>query len=1248
MGVEEEHGEGALALRSRLWSRSLREQPPPPPIQQSQVSWDVSSYQPVIPSSLHSPFPNDPSRINDKRDDINGRRVYGDPESQLLAKFNLNGGRTRSFELPPSSYPVELDNQYESPGRDGKRPSRRTQSTSELSWWSARKRQRVIASNDLIVRAKSTVPAAATTTTSIAVVTTAATTPKRNGLKRFATSPAVLNSQRLLTLANQISRGSSRVTSANASREGTFDSVAGIGDPDTAEDDPPVTDMSDGGYQVPSLVMLVPPTPRPVSRPGQALNPNELFPEIHGTASASGNDHTIVSSEDKASGNNFQDKNKDSGSIDDSLDNIEDFFFNSDSDDEILRFLEEVETENEHKNNTNDISSIRLVFMTGFLFIFYFEYNVNKNSDKPVAPEHRTASVYRFTVSEVHEKKNESMVIQVDLKVRNANNQQFLLVLMGNWIYCTPPVGATINYIGTFDPVNNNMAVIDNEKRNMIVVEPGTMVSCTNIADSLYCERKVVLRSRLRSAGDTTTAIVYGSIIHEIFQSCLAKNQFKRRFIRPKITALVQEWSEELLLAGVTAEIASEHLESKVSKLCQWGNNFLRSNPLVKVTETRSQTQKLVSIGKIIDIEEELWSATYGIRGFVDATVETCIRTSRDDTDIKRFLVPLEIKTSVNPKSTFTHQAQTTLYTLLLSERYEIDIDFGLLVYSDNATTIIVPTIQREVMDLIIKRNQIAMSLNKKDSLPPMIDNERQCRLCEYLDYCVVYKCVENNATISRKAVEKMGPAAGILRDYVDLVGKVKKKHIDFFKHWHTVLDKEEQGMENHMKELWEMTSATREKVGRCFSSVQTKELMSQNISTDTTAHYTYKLAPYESRKFDLKSSELHSGDRIVVSDENGHIFLASGVLLEVSESYLIVKVKKRLPDILQKQLGFDINSNQSYNSLLHSYWDQENFEAPADATPQLFRVDKNEFAFNLNIARNNLVELLLNRLGSNRLLNVIVDLKPPVFNKMLRHPELESISLNADQQAALNKVASGMDYTIVSGMHGTGKSHTIAAIVEYLVTQKHKTVLVTANTHRDVDDLVVKMGGRGFGVLRIGGWSADPAVLAHMPVSAKIHNEADVHAVYMEPPVVATTCLGITHWVFTRRLRFDYCIIDEASQVSLPTALGPVCFAEKFILVGDDSDFHGIKSTDNVGPVSALKENISLMERLSVHESLATVRLDTQYRMCDDITELANRVFYNGALRCGSPEIAGRVLGISAENLSSETEWIRRVLANQ
>ena len=33
---------------------------------------------------------------------------------------------------------------------------------------------------------------------------------------------------------------------------------------------------------------------------------------------------------------------------------------------------------------------------------------------------------------------------------------------------------------------------------------------------------------------------------------------------------------------------------------------------------------------------------------------------------------------------------------------------------------------------------------------------------------------------------------------------------------------------------------------------------------------------------------------------------------------------------------------------------------------------------------------------------------------------------------------------------------------------------------------------------------------------------------------------------------RFDYCIVDEASQITLPACLGPIRFADVFVLVGD------------------------------------------------------------------------------------------------
>lgn len=51
---------------------------------------------------------------------------------------------------------------------------------------------------------------------------------------------------------------------------------------------------------------------------------------------------------------------------------------------------------------------------------------------------------------------------------------------------------------------------------------------------------------------------------------------------------------------------------------------------------------------------------------------------------------------------------------------------------------------------------------------------------------------------------------------------------------------------------------------------------------------------------------------------------------------------------------------------------------------------------------------------------------------------------------------------------------------------------------------------------------------------------------------VVATTCLGVNHAIFKLR-KFDICIVDEASQINQIACMGPLFYAKKFILVGDD-----------------------------------------------------------------------------------------------
>ena len=44
---------------------------------------------------------------------------------------------------------------------------------------------------------------------------------------------------------------------------------------------------------------------------------------------------------------------------------------------------------------------------------------------------------------------------------------------------------------------------------------------------------------------------------------------------------------------------------------------------------------------------------------------------------------------------------------------------------------------------------------------------------------------------------------------------------------------------------------------------------------------------------------------------------------------------------------------------------------------------------------------------------------------------------------------------------------------------------------------------------------------------------------------------MGINDQII-KGMEFDFCIIDEASQILLPLAIGPLLLAKNFVLVGD------------------------------------------------------------------------------------------------
>jgi DNA replication ATP-dependent helicase Dna2 len=217
------------------------------------------------------------------------------------------------------------------------------------------------------------------------------------------------------------------------------------------------------------------------------------------------------------------------------------------------------------------------------------------------------------------------------------------------------------------------------------------------------------------------------------------------------------------------------------------------------------------------------------------------------------------------------HRAQTMLYTLLLSERYGVDIREGLLYYtqSGGGEVVRVPRGRNEVRGLIVIRNELVGymwrrvrrkkgDINKaragdldvdmediiplssldpvkssKDNepeeepfLPPPIDDERACKRCYALDTCLLFRKT-HSSTVKRKTKQQQEydpPVPAFLAPIYDLkTGHLTSTQTQFFKDWERLLALEEKDLVRSKRELWTLGAKEREDKGRCFGEMVLK-----------------------------------------------------------------------------------------------------------------------------------------------------------------------------------------------------------------------------------------------------------------------------------------------------------------------------------------------------------------------------------------------------------------------------------------
>lgn len=85
------------------------------------------------------------------------------------------------------------------------------------------------------------------------------------------------------------------------------------------------------------------------------------------------------------------------------------------------------------------------------------------------------------------------------------------------------------------------------------------------------------------------------------------------------------------------------------------------------IVKDRNGGQSLLSVNKLLEVEEKIWSPRYGLKGNIDATVQVAMQDSEGE---RTLTVPLEVKTGKHANA--AHKAQTALYTLLCSDRYGV------------------------------------------------------------------------------------------------------------------------------------------------------------------------------------------------------------------------------------------------------------------------------------------------------------------------------------------------------------------------------------------------------------------------------------------------------------------------------------------------------------------------------------------------------------------------------------------------
>ena len=227
---------------------------------------------------------------------------------------------------------------------------------------------------------------------------------------------------------------------------------------------------------------------------------------------------------------------------------------------------------------------------------------------------------------------------------------------------------------------------------------------------------------------------------------------------------------------------------------------------------------------------------------------------------------------------------------------------------------------------------------------------------------------------------------------------------------------------------------------------------------------------------------------------------------------------------------------------------------------------------------------------------------------------------LNDSQNKAYLKAINTSDFCIIQGPPGTGKTETIGNIAKYFIDCGLK-VFITAPTHTAINNCLNAISDKvkdASKLIKIGEKAQSKEIKDNQNITKKTRLKYSTykfsHDLNQTGIAIGATAYSLCYPT-TKRLEgweFDVCIIDEASQLSIPLSIAAMAKTSKYIFVGDH------KQLDPIIPKNTNNE----MFAESVFSRLARIYpndinlLKTSYRLNKSLIEIPNTLFYNNQLQ--------------------------------